>query len=59
MDSHEKPGDRTPKAACAERHPLFEDVRCQRLRGHPGPHRASIGTAEKVLEWADREKIAG
>ena len=41
---------------CLQSHPLLEDVLCQRLQGHPGPHGAEVETssAEIYLEWSDR-----
>jgi hypothetical protein len=48
-------GARLNPAACAAAHPLLEDVRCERLRGHPGKHGAYLNapSAEMVLEWDD------
>ena len=42
-------------AICLVSHPLLEDVRCQRLQGHPGTHGAEVETnsAEIYLEWVD------
>ncbi len=42
-----------PPQACGSRHPLLEDVWCERLKGHPGRHGAVAETnaAELTLEW--------
>lgn len=44
-------------ALCLSAHPLLEDVRCQRLQGHPGKHGAEVETrsAEIYLEWANED----
>lgn len=49
----------TPRGACATRHPLIRDVRCQRLEGHPGKHRATLGPHDRLLEWSEEEQKAG
>lgn len=38
---------------CEAPHPLLDDVGCQRLLGHPGPHGAQVETrsTEMYLEW--------
>lgn len=40
---------------CGQSHPLLEDLRCERLRGHPGKH-AAVGegsAAEFSLQWGE------
>lgn len=49
----------TPRGACATRHPLIRDVRCQRLEGHPGKHRATLGPHDRLLEWSEEGQRAG
>lgn len=54
--------DRRPAGpVCGRVHPLLEDVRCQRLRGHPGRHGAYLDTAsaEATVQWDDDEERAG
>jgi hypothetical protein len=48
-------GARSNPAGCEAAHPLLEDVRCERLQGHPGKHGAYLNapSAEMVLEWSD------
>lgn len=51
-------GDRTD-ASCAEKHPLVREVECQRLRGHPGAHRAWLESrrSEVSFEWPRQERL--
>lgn len=50
-----------PGPTCGGPHPLIQDVRCQRLRGHPGTHGAYLDAAstEMTVQWADEEERAG
>lgn len=49
---------REPRATCSQRHPLLEDVRCQRLTGHPGEHGAFVESAssELTVRWANDQE---
>jgi hypothetical protein len=51
---NEPTGEPVP-AICGMRHPLLKDLRCERLRGHPGKHGGVADTevAELALEWGD------
>jgi hypothetical protein len=42
-----------PSAMCESRHPLLEDLQCQRLKGHPGKHGAAVDSSstELTMEW--------
>lgn len=46
---------REPRTTCNQRHPLLEDVRCQRLSGHPARHAASVDAPDRdmAVEWDD------
>ena len=50
-------GLRFNQSTCDAPHPLLEDVRCERLRRHPGKHGAHLDapSTEMVLEW-DEER---
>lgn len=47
-------------ANCGHRHPLLEDVRCQRLKGHPGEHGSYMAApeADMTMQWGDRQEQA-
>jgi hypothetical protein len=42
-----------PAGICTSRHPLLEDLQCQRLKGHPGRHGAAAesSSTELTMEW--------
>ncbi len=47
--------ERSPAGICQSRHPLLEDLQCQRLMGHPGRHGAAVESTstELAMEWTD------
>lgn len=51
--------DRKPAGpSCGHAHPLLEDVRCQRLRGHPGAHGSYMDApeADMTMQWGDQQQ---
>lgn len=56
------PGDRMPaRPTCGYAHPLLENVRCQRLKGHPGRHGAYMDapSTEVTMQWDEEQERAG
>lgn len=56
------PGDRKPaRPACGYPHPLLENVRCQRLNGHPGQHGAYMDapSTEVTMQWDQEQERVG
>lgn len=49
---------RLPRTTCNQRHPLLEDVRCQRLHGHPAKHAANVDAPDPdmAVEWENEEQ---
>ena len=52
-DQATDPSGAPPFGICESRHPLLEDLQCQRLKGHPGRHGAAVDSSstELTLEW--------
>lgn len=51
---HADTDESAPPGICASRHPLLEDLQCQRLKGHPGQHGAAVesSSTELTMEWS-------
>lgn len=51
--------DRKPGGpSCGHPHPLLEDIRCQRLKGHPGEHGSYMDApeADMTMHWAGQHR---
>lgn len=50
-----------PFGTCGAPHPLLDEARCQRLRGHPGAHGAYLdaAAADMSVKWHDEEERVG
>lgn len=52
-------GDRRPGGpTCGHQHPLLENIRCQRLNGHPGRHGAYMDapSTEVTMQWEQEQE---